>query len=191
MMSSDRTPSQTIGPFFHRALLRDDSSNLAADCAMGEQIAIEGRVIDGDGRAVSDALIEIWQANGAGRYDHPDDSQHKAADRNFQGFGRVGTDADGGFRFRTIKPGPVREAGDFTQAPHINVSIFARGLLDRLVTRIYFPEEPLNDTDPVLSVVPRLRRATLIAERIGTESPYRFRFDIVLQGSAETVFFDV
>ncbi|HXZ87916.1 MAG TPA: protocatechuate 3,4-dioxygenase subunit alpha [Candidatus Binataceae bacterium] len=190
MMSAGRTPSQTIGPFFHRAMLRDDGNDLAARGALGVQIVIEGRVLDGDGLPVGDAMVEIWQANAAGRYDHPDDRQDKPLDPNFHGFGRTATDADGYFRLRTIKPGPVRETGDFTQAPHINVSIFARGLLNRLVTRIYFPDESLNSTDPVLSAVPAPRRPTLTARRIGEESANRFRFDIILQGPAETVFFD-
>jgi protocatechuate 3,4-dioxygenase, alpha subunit len=189
-MSSRLTPAQTIGPFFHGAL-RDEGGDLAAHGATGERIVIEGRVIDGDGMPVSDALIESWQANAAGRYDHPEDAQEKALDRNFHGFGRVATDANGCFRLRTIKPGPVRESGDFTQAPHINLSIFARGLLNRLVTRIYFPDESLNATDPVLNVVPVARRQTLIARRAGEKSEGRFGFDIVLQGNAETVFFDV
>jgi protocatechuate 3,4-dioxygenase, alpha subunit len=190
-MSSGRTPSQTIGPFFHRALLRDGGNDLAARGAASVHIVIEGRVLDGDGLPVTDAMVEIWQANAAGRYDHPDDRQDKPVDPNFHGFGRTATDAGGYFRFRTIKPGPERETGDFSQAPHINVSIFARGLLNRLVTRIYFPDESLNATDPVLSAVPAPRRPTLIARRIGEESANRFRFDIILQGAAETVFFGI
>jgi len=190
-MSSRPTPAQTIGPFFHRALLWEESGDLAAHSATGERIVIEGRVIDGDGLPVSDALIEIWQANANGRYDHPEDTQEKALDHSFHGFGRVATDANGYFRFRTIKPGPVRETGDFTQAPHINLSIFARGLLNRLVTRIYFPDESLNAADPVLNVLPISRRATLIARRTGERIEGRLSFDIVLQGNAETVFFDV
>ena len=197
-MSSGRTPSQTIGPFFHRALLRDGSDDLAARGALGVQIVIAGRVLDGDGLPVTDAMVEIWQANAAGRYDHFDDRQAKPLDPAFHGFGRSATDSDGYFRFRTIMPGAVRETGDFTHAPHINVSIFARGLLDRLVTRIYFPDEPLNATDPVLSAIPAPRRPTLIARRLGEESTNlgeesanRFSFDIILQGRAETVFLDL
>ncbi len=190
-MSYGRTPSQTIGPFFHRALVRNGGNDLTARGAAGVQIVIEGRVIDGDGLPVADAMVEIWQANAAGRYDHPEDRQDKRLDPNFHGFGRTATDAEGYFRFRTVKPGPVRETGDFTQAPHINVSIFARGLLNRLVTRIYFPDEPLNATDPVLSAVPGPRRPTLIARRVGEELANRFSFDVILQGGAETVFLDL
>jgi protocatechuate 3,4-dioxygenase alpha subunit len=187
------TPSQTIGPFFHRALLREGWHDLAARGAAGERVAIEGRVIDGDGAPVSDAMIELWQANAAGRYDHPEDLQEsKQLDPNFHGFGRVATGPDGRFRLRTVKPGPVPGSDDALQAPHINVSIFARGLLKRLVTRIYFPGEPLNDADALLSALPPDRRATLIA-RVADAGPAErvLHFGIVLQGDNETVFLDV
>jgi len=184
------TPSQTIGPFFHRALLQADGNDLTARGAVGERILIEGRVIDGDGAPVGDAMVEIWQANAAGGYDHIEDGSGQPLDANFHGFGRSATDADGRFSFLTIKPGAVREAGDFTQAPHINVTLFARGLLRQLTTRIYFPDEPLNATDPVLNVVPEGRRDTLVARR--QEGPQaRYYFEIRLQGKDETVFFDV
>ncbi len=161
---------------------------LVTSRSRGERITIEGRVLDGDGAAVSDAMIELWQANADGRYDHPDDSQEKLLDPDFHGFGRAATDERGRFRFCTIKPGSVPGFGDLLQAPHINVSIFARGLLKRLVTRIYFPGEPLNATDAVLNTVPPLRRASLVAR---IDQPGILRFDIVLQGENETVFFDL
>jgi protocatechuate 3,4-dioxygenase, alpha subunit len=190
------TPSQTIGPFFHRALLHEgwnDLDNLAARGAVGERVVIEGSVLDGDGTPVTDAMIEVWQANAAGRYDHPEDLQpSKPLDRNFHGFGRVATGPDGRFRLRTIKPGPVAGAGEALQAPHINVSIFARGLLKRLVTRIYFPGEPLNKSDALLSALPTDRRDTLIARPVDAGAAERvLEFDIVLQGDNETVFLDV
>jgi protocatechuate 3,4-dioxygenase, alpha subunit len=195
------TPSQTIGPFFHRALLREGwhevghelGGDLAACGAAGERVAIEGRVLDGDGAPVSDAMIEVWQANAAGRYDHPEDLQEsKPLDPNFHGFGRVATGPDGRFRLRTIKPGPVPGSDEASQAPHINVSIFARGLLKRLVTRIYFPGEPLNETDLLLSAMPTDRRASLIARVTDADAAERvLHFDIVLQGDNETVFLDV
>lgn len=191
-MSLPQTPSQTIGPFFHRALLREGMNDLTAAGAAGKRITIEGRVLDGDNTPVSDALIEIWQANTAGRYDHPEDRQDKPIDPNFHGFGRIGTDEEGRFRFRTVKPGPVPGNGGTQQAPHINVSIFARGLLKRLVTRIYFPDEPLNANDPVLNAIGEAsRRATLLAHVTAVAPEPTFRFDIVLQGVNETVFFDV
>jgi len=192
------TPSQTIGPFFHRALLyegwREMWNDLAGRGAAGERIAIEGRVIDGDGTPVSDAMVEVWQANAAGRYDHPEDCQdRRPIDPNFHGFGRVATDPDGRFRLRTVKPGTVPGAGEVAQAPHINVSVFARGLLKRLATRIYFPGEPLNESDPLLTGLPAARRATLIARGAveGGTAERVLHFDIVLQGDNETVFLDV
>ena len=200
-MNRPLTPSQTIGPFFHRALLHEGWNDLAARGAAGERIVIEGRVLDGDGVPVSDAMIETWQANAAGRYDHPEDHQEsdrqeKPLDLNFHGFGRTATSTDGSFGLRTIKPGPVRPmpgGGDATtQAPHINLSVFARGLLKRLVTRIYFPDEPLNGADPLLSTLPASRRATLIARVVrGGAAERVLHFDIVLQGDNETVFLDV
>jgi protocatechuate 3,4-dioxygenase alpha subunit len=204
-MNRPLTPSQTIGPFFHRALQHEGWNDLAARGAAGERIVIEGRVLDGDGAPVSDAMIETWQANAAGRYDHPEDHQEsdrqethsgeKPLDSKFHGFGRTATGPDGSFRLRTIKPGPVRPVpggGDATQAPHINLSIFARGLLQRLVTRIYFPDEPLNEADPLLSMLPAGRRATLIARTVRAGAGERvLHFDIILQGDNETVFLDV
>jgi protocatechuate 3,4-dioxygenase, alpha subunit len=192
-MTRHATPSQTIGPFFHRVLLHEGWNDLAARGPAGERVAIEGRVLDGDGAPVTDAMIEVWQANAVGRYDHPDDrDENKPLDPNFHGFGRTATSPDGRFRLRTIKPGPVAGAGEALQAPHINVSIFARGLLKRLVTRIYFPGEPLNETDPLLSALPAGRRPTLIARIADAGAAERvLHLDIVLQGDNETVFLDV
>ena len=201
-MSPRVTPSQTIGPFFHRALIHEGWNDLVARGAAGERIVIEGRVLDGDGAPVSDAMIEVWQANAAGRYDHPEDLERdeprengcppRPLDPNFHGFGRIATGPDGRFRLRTIRPGPVPDGDGAPQAPHINLSVFARGLLKRLVTRIYFPDEPLNGADPLLSALPTGRRATLVArfaESLGDERT--LHFDIVLQGGNETVFLDV
>jgi protocatechuate 3,4-dioxygenase alpha subunit len=186
-----QTPSQTIGPFFKPSLVRSADETLIRHESRGERIVIVGRVLDGDGASIDDAMVEIWQANADGRYDHPDDLQEKLIDPHFHGFGRAATDQHGRFRFDTIKPGPASGLGNALQAPHINVSIFARGLLKRLVTRIYFPDESLNATDAVLNAVPSARRSTLIA-RVESISPTpTFRFEIVLQGESETVFFDV
>src|SRR5271168_2996552 len=162
-MRLPQTPSQTVGPFFKPALIHSGQESLVTASTRGERVAIEGRVLDGDAAAVSDAMIELWQANDDGCYDHPEDLQERVHDRDFHGFGRAATDERGRFRFHTIKPGPVAVPGPTLQAPHINVSIFARGLLKRLVTRIYFPDEPLNATDVVLNAVLPKRRATLIA----------------------------
>jgi len=189
-MSPRQTPSQTVGPFFRPSLIAAGGENLVREETRGERVSIEGRVIDGDGAPVTDAMLEIWQANAEGRYDHPDDDQEKLLDPAFHGYGRAATDAGGEFRFDTIKPGPVPGFGDRLQAPHINVSIFARGLLKRLVTRIYFPDEPLNANDVVLNSVPRERRATMIA-KWADEDHRRLRFEVILQGANETVFLDI
>lgn len=191
-MTSERvepTPSQTIGPFFHFALLDEDQSKLVAPDDPSA-IRIEGSVYDGAGQAVPDAMVEIWQANRAGRYRHPeDDREDLPLEDGFSGFGRCDTNADGKFTFVTVKPGPVPGAGEVPQAPHIDVSIFARGLLKRLVTRIYFPDEDeANAADPILSMIGDPdQRSTLIAR----PADGVLHFDIHLQGDRQTVFFDV
>ncbi len=187
-MARGQTPSQTVGPFFKRALLRPEFATMVNERTRGERVVIEGFVLDGDRAPVGDAMLEVWQANSEGRYDHPADTQEKLLDPNFYGFGRLGTADDGSFRIVTIKPGPVPGAGGRLQAPHLNLSIFARGLLKRLVTRIYFPGEALNNSDPVLDAVGEARRPALIAR----PAPGGIlRFDVILQGAGETVFFDI
>jgi protocatechuate 3,4-dioxygenase, alpha subunit len=190
------TPSQTVGPFFHLGLAHAEWSDLAADNPEGERVAIEGRITDGDGAPVPDAMLEVWQANAAGRYNHPDDHQaDKPLDPHFRGFGRVATDGDGHFRLVTIKPGPVPGSGNALQAPHINVALFARGLLIHLFTRIYFADEaPANAGDPLLSSIEDSAvRDTLIARRIegGGGTPPVYRWNIVMQGDGETAFLDI
>ena len=188
-MSPEPTPSQTIGPFFHDALLDRDRSELVSP-DHPEAIRIEGTVYDGAGEVVPDAMVEIWQANRSDRYHHPaDDREDLSLDEDFTGFGRSGTDAGGEFSFVTVKPGPVPGPDGQLQAPHVMVSIFARGLLKRLVTRIYFPdEEEANASDPVLSTIEDLRlRRTLIARDEGGV----LRFDIRLQGDGQTAFFEL
>lgn len=183
------TTSQTVGPFFSIGLTRLNRAELAGADVSGERVSIEGRVLDGDDQPVPDAILEIWQANALGKYAHPDDTQDKPVEAEFSGFGRVPTDDEGRFRFRTIKPGTVPGPQEKPQAPHIVVSVFARGLLRRLVTRIYFPDEPANTGDFALSLVPAARRATLIARKIaGREDA--LAWDVRLQGPEETVFFD-
>jgi protocatechuate 3,4-dioxygenase alpha subunit len=187
------TPSQTVGPFFHLALDRPAWADLAADHPQGERIVVTGRMTDGDGAPVVDACLEIWQANAAGHYSHPGDTRaDKPVDIRFRGFGRVSTDAEGGFRLTTIRPGPVLGRGNSLQAPHLAVAIFARGLLKQLFTRIYFAGEALNESDPVLlSIDDPMRRRTLIATRDDAGGAPAYRFDIVLQGENETVFFEI
>jgi protocatechuate 3,4-dioxygenase alpha subunit len=190
MTGPRQTPSQTIGPFFRPSLIDVGSETLVREGTRGNRVTIEGRVIDRDGAPVTDALLEIWQANAEGKYDHPDDDQEKLVDPNFHGYGRSATDATGTFHFHTIKPGPLPDARGGVQAPHINLSIFARGLLKRLVTRIYFPDEPHNATDAVLNAAPANRGATMIA--VWTDATHRaLRFDVILQGADETVFLDI
>ncbi|WP_372422505.1 protocatechuate 3,4-dioxygenase subunit alpha [Salinarimonas chemoclinalis] len=187
------TPSQTVGPFFAYCLTPEEydargiaGHAVASPDAAGVRIHVEGRVLDGAGEPVPDAMLEIWQADGEGRY--PGD----AANAAFRGFGRAQTDADGRFVFVTVKPGAVPAPGGGMQAPHIAVSVFARGLLNRLATRIYFDDEPANAADPVLSLVPPERRGTLIARRAADGV---YAFDVRLQGdgdgAGETVFFEI
>jgi protocatechuate 3,4-dioxygenase, alpha subunit len=137
---------------------------------------------------VPDAMIEIWQANAAGKYAHPEDPQDKPLDPEFKGYGRVATDQHGKFRFTSIKPGPVPGPGNKTQAPHLEISIFMRGLLKQLVSRIYFPGDSANSSDPILNLIDPTRRETLIAR---AESNNSLRWDVILQGKGETVFFDI
>lgn len=177
------TSSQTVGPFFHDALAWLAAEILVGPEARGERIEIAGRVLDGDRAPVPDALVEIWQADDTGRY-------ADRADAPFRGFGRSATGPDGAFRFVTIRPGRVPGPDGTLQAPHVVVGLFARGLLRRLLTRIYFADAPENAGDPVLALVgDPARRATLLARREPDER-VRYRFDIVLQGPGETVFFD-
>ncbi|QUD89186.1 protocatechuate 3,4-dioxygenase subunit alpha [Phenylobacterium montanum] len=209
-----QTPWQTVGPFFHYGLpwkggadltgrsdlgarpeLMPDENYVLAEprergAIAGQKIEIVGQVFDAAGAPVPDAMIEIWQANAAGRYDSPaDDRGELALDEGFTGFGRASTGDDGGFRFRTVLPGRVPGPGNSQQAPHIAIGVFGRGLIKRLVTRLYFEGGPGNDEDPILALVPAARRATLIARPVEGE-PQTWRFDIRLQGEHETVFFD-
>jgi protocatechuate 3,4-dioxygenase, alpha subunit len=188
------TPSQTVGPFFHDAMLREAMNVLAGPAATGDRIRIEGTVYDGDGAPVPDAIIELWQANSHGRYQHPSDDRPLPLDPDFTGFGRAGTDQNGRFWFETVKPGAAPFDAATMQAPHISVTVFARGLLNHLTTRLYFAGDPANDTDPILQRVPADRRATLLARPTTTAGQTVYRFDIVLQGEGEradgeTVFF--
>ncbi|HEX8665288.1 MAG TPA: protocatechuate 3,4-dioxygenase subunit alpha [Beijerinckiaceae bacterium] len=186
------TPSQTAGPYFAYALtpagryaISDLATNdLVTDDAAGARITIEGRVVDGDGELVTDAMLELWQADGQGRYPGADPALSNA---RFKGFGRCECDAEGRFSFRTVKPGPAPGPNGAVQAPHIDVGVFARGILRRLFTRIYFEDEAGNAADSILALVPPERRGTLIAKRTGEGA---YVFDIRLQGENETVFFE-
>ncbi len=192
------TPSQTVGPFFAYGLSPTKRydwtdlviNNLVTPDATGDRIRIEGRVTDADGQPINDALIEIWQADAQGRYAHPRD-QRAVPNSSFKGFGRVGTDGKGEFGFDTIKPGAAPGPNGKAQAPHIVVAYFSRGLLTHMYTRIYFSDEAANAEDPILALVPKDRRHTLIAKKDSGGKPAVYRFDIRLAGDDETVFFDI
>jgi protocatechuate 3,4-dioxygenase alpha subunit len=174
------TPSQTVGPFFHIGLAHLCRADFAPASTTGERVTVHGRILDGDGAPVEDALIEVWQADASGRY------SRVAHATPFFGFGRVASDSNGVFRFSTIKPGRIVDGTGRAQAPHLAVTVFMRGLLKHLVTRMYFPDDENNANDPVLALVPAERRVTLIAERMETD----LEWNIALQGKDETVFFD-
>lgn len=198
------TASQTAGPYVHIGLIpqqagfdifdTDFTNVVAGPQTKGERIVIEGRVLDGTGTPLKDVLLELWQANSAGRYNHPADTQDKALDSDFRGWGRAGSDFQTGvWRFETIKPGAVPGRSGRMMAPHVSLWIVARGINIGLNTRMYFSDEAAaNAADPVLNLIElEHRRATLIAQRSqrGTETVYSF--DIVLQGDNETVFLDI
>lgn len=192
-MTTAHTASQTVGPFFHDGLLRHDAqrSTLVRPATEGTRIRIEGYVYDGNGTAVPDAVLEIWQANHHGRYNHPADTRDLPLDPDFTGFGRGGTDADGKYWFETIKPGAVPFDEAQQQAPHITITVFARGLLNHLFTRLYFADEAANANDPILQRVPAERRNTLMAHGEAVGDVMVYRMNIVLQGANETVFFNI
>jgi protocatechuate 3,4-dioxygenase, alpha subunit len=199
------TPSQTAGPYVHIGLIpnqagfeifeKNFSGDIAGADAAGQRITIEGRVFDGAGHTTKDVLIETWQANAAGRYNHPADTQDKLLNRAFRGWARTGTDfATGLYTIRTIKPGSVAgRKGRKAMAPHINFWLASRGINIGLATRMYFgDEEEANSLDPVLNIIEQpVRRLTLIAPRSERGSEIVYTFDIHLQGDRETVFFDV
>jgi protocatechuate 3,4-dioxygenase alpha subunit len=182
------TPSQTVGPYFAIGLSWDDGPAVVPE-GTGGAFWIRGRVFDGNGDPIPDAVIETWQADGDGRFSHPDDPRGAVDWGEFRGLGRCGTDDEGNYAIHTIKPGTVPGSGGSVQAPHIDVTVMCRGLLARLVTRIYFPdEETANAADPVLASLP----ATAASETlIATKTDDGYRFDVHLQGENETVFFDI
>jgi protocatechuate 3,4-dioxygenase alpha subunit len=186
-MSRALTPSQTVGPFYFGTLARSYHDDLAPAGVAGDRVEIELNLVDADGAIVPDGLFELWQANSHGRYDHPEDRRNLPLDPGFHGFGRASTDTAGRAVFRTIRPGRVPWPAGGLQAPHINVSVFARGLLNRLATRLYFDGDPALAEDPVLKLVEPARRSTLIAKR---DAAGVWRLPIRLGGSDETVFFD-
>jgi protocatechuate 3,4-dioxygenase, alpha subunit len=193
-MSKGLTPSQTVGPFYWGTLVSTCRAELAPPGVAGERVELALSLHDAEGAVVPDGVIEIWQANSHGRYNHPDDRRNLPLDVGFEGFGRASTDPQGVARFGTVRPGRVpwpHGAGDTDgglQAPHVNVSVFARGVLNRLATRLYFAGDPALADDPVLKLVEAARRDTLIARR-GADGAWHL--PIHLGGARETVFFDV
>jgi protocatechuate 3,4-dioxygenase, beta subunit len=193
------TPSQTIGPFFSPGLLQPGDDDLAclkpgAARAQGTPIIIRGQVSDENGNPVRKALIEVWQANQWGKYEHPDDITQAPLDPNFKGWGRVLTQPDGRYELRSIKPGAYPNPGydNWMRPPHVHFSLFSAGLMQRLITQMYFPDEPLNDIDPILNAIEDLAaRASLIARQLpdAADGSNVFSFDIVLRGAQETTFF--
>ena len=184
-------PSQTVGPYFSISLKGPLSvQTIASANVKGERVKLTCAVFDRAGKPVSDSLIEIWQANADGKYNHPSDQQTKRVDHAFFGFGRQVTDKKGVCQFETIKPGRVPGRDNTLQAPHLEVAVFARGILKQLVTRIYFAGEAANGDCPVLALVPKARRPTLMAKPVRGQ-PGSWRHEIHLSGAKETVFFDV
>jgi protocatechuate 3,4-dioxygenase alpha subunit len=203
---SEITPSQTVGPFFAYGLTPKGRAqwdpngsyswketvgdNLVTPDATGQKIRIEGRVFDGDGQPITDAMLEIWQADAQGRYANPRDGAAKP-NTKFMGFGRSATDKSGLFSFDTIKPGAVPGPNGKAQAPHIVFCIFSRGMLRQIYTRMYFADEAANSADPILALVPQDRRGTLVAHKETQGDLPVYRFDIRVQGENETVFFEI
>ena len=184
------TPSQTVGPFFGFSLTANPLGQMAGPGATGEPVRLMVRVFDGEGAPIPDAIVEFWQADASGKYEHPEDTQAQAPDPAFCGFGRMGTEEAGTCVFHTIRPGRVPGVTEKKQAPHINVIVLARGMLDGLFTRIYFADDPANGEDDALALVPEDRRSTLLA-RQDPAQPGTWNFEIHLSGNRETVFFDL
>lgn len=185
-----QTPSQTVGPFFSLGLIHEPQNVLAQEGVDGERIRIEGNVFDGSNAPIDDAMIEIWQADADGRYRHPLDPGGVSPGSIFVGFGRAATTPDGRYCFDTIKPGPVRAADGGWQAPHLNVVVFARGMLLHAFTRMYFSDEEGTAGDPLLLRIDPARRPTLVGAREDRDGRTVYRWDIRLQGERETVFLD-
>lgn len=183
-------PSQTVGPFFQIELTTDEHcvKSIAGPKTKGERAWITFRVLDGDGVPVDDAMLEIWQADSTGKYNHPEDPRPGTPDEGWIGFGRLATAEDGRCTLETIRPGCVRH--NMVQAPHLTVAVFARGMLKQLYTRVYFAGDGANEGDPILSLVPAERRDTLMAKP-DSAHPGHWHFDVWLQGELETVFFEV
>ena len=186
-----QTSSQTVGPFFHYGLIFGKENILVNDQTQGQRIRITGTVFDGDGEPIPDALVEIWQADVNGYFDHSEDPNQDKADKNFKYFGRSDTVNNGVYTFKTVKPAVAVCNNDSQEAPYVCVRVFSRGMLIHAVTRMYFPEEANNQTDALLNSIDESRRQTLIAELEENNDLPTYRFDIHIQGDKETVFLDI
>ncbi len=186
-----QTPSQTVGPFFHLGLISGGENDIVSEGTQGRRIMIEGAVLDGDGKPVSDAMVESWQADANGIYNHPADPRYAEIDPHFEGFARAATDAAGRYWIRTVMPGPIEREDMSPQPPHVNMRVFARGMLIHATSRLYFEGEPGNEDDQLLnSIEDPARRQTLIAALESGEELPTYRFNFILQGEGETVFLD-
>ncbi len=185
-MSFQSTPWQTVGPYYRIGLEPLYHTQIAPAEAKGEHVRISGTVYDGAGKPVSDAILELWQADAAGIYAHAEDPRRDDHDPAFHGWGRVPTDDQGRFSFTTVKPGRVPGLNGEKQAPHLVALVFMRGLLKAAPTRIYFSDEASNADDGILALVPASRRDTLVARQT---APGQYAWDVRMQGEAETVFF--
>ena len=187
-MADGLTPSQTVGPFYWGTLVSTCRADLAPAGVAGERIEVALTLHDAEGAVIPDGVLEVWQANSHGRYNHPEDRRNLPLDAGFEGFGRASTDTTGTAWFATVRPGPVPWPEGGLQAPHLNISVFARGVLNRLATRLYFDGDPALADDPVLKLVEPARRASLIARR---DAQGVWRLPIHIGGPQETVFFDL
>ena len=188
MSQFEQSPSQTIGPFFRNALIEmtADQNNLINENTAGQKIVITGLVMDGDNQPITDSMVEIWQADANGYFNHPADPNRAKADPAFSGHGRSEAVNGGRYTFTTIKPGIIPG----TVTPYINLRVFARGMLIHAISRIYFSDEAENDNDEILNSVPAERRQTLIAQLDPAQPIPTYRFDLNMQGENETVFFN-
>lgn len=184
-MSVELTPVQTVGPYFSLGMMSEEDNVLVKPDTEGEHIRVEGHVFDGDGDPLFNVLLETWQANAHGRYNHPLDQHSLPLDPDFIGFGRASTDARGYYWFETIKPGRVPREDGGLQAPHIVVTVHASGVAYPLITRLYFADEPGNENDTVLQYIAENRRHTLLAVPEQRDGATVYLFDIVLRGQAE------
>jgi protocatechuate 3,4-dioxygenase alpha subunit len=186
------TPWHTIGPFFPRTFFREGDNDLTRGTAQGERILLRGRVLEEGGAPCVNAVLEAWQADAAGRFASPLDPAATQADPGFLGWGRAWTDAEGRFSFHTVRPGGFADAAG-ARAPHVNLLVIGSGIMGRLLTTVFFPDDPANAADPVLLSLPAALRPRLVAAPDGVENGVPcFRFDLLLHGGPEdeTPFFE-